>query len=187
MRHKTITLVLLILVPTILLAHGSHGNGVLAGFTHPILGVDHNIAILGSGLLGYILNKKNWYFAPLAFISAMVIGGFLGVNNEATLFVEKTIAFSVFSTGFIIAFRTKLNLLLILILLAIFGCFHGYAHGAEMAETNTVFKYIPGYTLGAILLACLGAFVGKIIHTRKNAYTMISGIIIGCGIMMLLP
>lgn len=190
MIHKTITLVLLILVPTILLAHGSHGNGVLAGFTHPILGVDHNVAILGSGFLGYLLNQKNWYFSPLAFISAMVLGGFLGVNNEATLLVEKIIAFSVFSIGFIIAFRTRLSLILILMLLAIFGYFHGYAHGAEMSETNTVFKYIPGYTLGAILLACLGAFIGKIIHTRNNAYTiisMISGIIIGCGIMMLLP
>ena len=43
---KLITLTFSIFVPTMLLAHGSHGSGVMAGFTHPILGVDHNVAIL---------------------------------------------------------------------------------------------------------------------------------------------
>lgn len=190
MLQKIITLTLLIFVPTIIFAHGSHGNGIMAGFTHPILGVDHNVAILGSGFLGYMIDPKKWYLSPLAFISAMVLGGFLGVNHEATLVIEKIIAFSVFSIGFLITFRKRLNLMLILILLAVFGCFHGYAHGAEMPETNTVFKYILGYTLGAILLAVIGAFVGKKNYRKKDkdiAVSMISGIVIGCGIMMLLP
>lgn len=190
MLQKTITLAVLLFVPTIIFAHGGHGDGVMAGFTHPILGVDHNVAILGSGFLGYLLHQKNWYLYPLAFIAAMVIGGFMGVNQEATFLIEKIIAFSVFSIGLLAAFRSRLNTLLVLLLLAIFGYFHGYAHGAEMPETNTVFKYIPGFTLGAILLACIGAFIGKIAYNSNNANTLtslISGIIIGCGIMMLLP
>lgn len=190
MRQKLLTLTLLLFLPTIIFAHGSHGSGVMAGFTHPIFGIDHNVAILGSGILGYLLDQKKWYLAPLAFISAMIIGGFLGVENEATVFVEKTIAFSVLAIGFFIAIREKLNLILLLGLLAIFGGFHGYAHGAEMPETNTVFKYIPGYTLGAILLAVIGFFIGKMTNRKgKNdmAIHMISGIIIGCGVMMLLP
>ena len=190
MLQKIITLTFLILLPTIIFAHGSHGSGMMAGFTHPIFGIDHNVAILGSGFLGYMLNQKKWFLAPLAFILAMVLGGFLGVNNEATLFIEKVIAFSVLSIGFIIAFRTRLNLLLILAILAIFGYFHGYAHGAEMPETNTVFKYIPGYTLGAILLAAIGVFIGKIVNIKGQndmPIHIISGILIGCGIMMLLP
>ena len=186
MSKTLITLTFLFFLPTIIFAHGSHGSGIMAGFTHPILGVDHNVAILGTGILGYLLDSEKWYLSPIAFIIAMVIGGFFGIENEATLFIEKTIAFSVLSIGFIIAFREKLNLMLILTLLAVFGAFHGYAHGAEMPETNTVFKYIPGYTLGAILLVVIGFGIGKM-SSGDKAIHMIAGILIGCGIMMLLP
>lgn len=189
MHQRIFSFTLLLLLPTFLLAHGSHGNGVLAGFTHPILGLDHNVAILGSGLLGYLIDSKKWYLVSSAFIIAMVVGGFLGVDHEATLFIEKTIAFSVFFIGLTIVLRNKLNLSLILVLLSMFGGFHGYAHGAEMDEMNTVFKYIPGYTLGATLLAGLGVFIGKMISTKDDNNTFIvlaSGVVIGCGIMMLL-
>lgn len=190
MIQKIVTLAALIFIPTLMMAHGSHGDGVMAGFTHPILGADHHVAILGTGVLGYILNQSKWYLAPLAFIVAMVIGGFLGVENEATFLIEKVIAFSVFAIGIMVAMRKSINLTLVLGLLAIFGFFHGYAHGAEMPETNTVFKYIPGFTLGALLLAVTGAFIGKVINAWADNNTNISicsGILIGCGIMMLLP
>lgn len=190
MSQKLISLLFFISIPTIILAHGSHGSGIMAGFTHPIFGVDHHVAILGSGFLGYILDQRKWYLLPIAFISAMVLGGFLGVNQEATQIIEKAIAFSVFTIGVFSAFRMRFNFLLILILLLVFGFFHGYAHGAEMPESNTVYKYIPGYTLGAILLALIGVFIGKMIMTKdqhNSTITLISGIIIGCGIMMLLP
>jgi len=186
MIQRLTTLTFLLFLPSFIFAHGSHGSGIMAGFTHPILGIDHNVAILGTGILGYLIDQKKWYLAPLAFIVAMIVGGFMGVDKEATFFVEKTIAFSVLSIGFLAAFYKNLNVAVILALFAVFGGFHGYAHGAEMPETNTVFKYIPGYTLGAILLAIIGFFIGKVSRQGK-AIHMISGILIGCGIMMLLP
>lgn len=163
MLQKTIASSFLIFIPSILMAHGSHGDGIMAGFTHPILGIDHNVAILGCGFLGYIIDQKKWYLSPIAFIAAMILGGFLGIDNEATPFIEKIIAFSVFAIGLMIAYRMRLNLIFVLILLAVFGYFHGYAHGAEMPEMNTISKYIPGYTLGAVLLALIGVFIGKIV------------------------
>ena len=120
----------------------------------------------------------------------MVVGGFLGIGNEATLVIEKVIAFSVLSIGLLIIFKNRLNIGIILGLLVVFGFFHGYAHGAEMPETNTVYKYIPGYTMGAALIALLGAFIGKRVTASKevSSYTyVIGGILIGCGVMLLLP
>jgi len=44
---------LIMLLPLSLFAHGGHGSGFMAGFTHPIFGLDHNIALIT--LLGGIL------------------------------------------------------------------------------------------------------------------------------------
>ena len=189
MVQRIFTLLLFLILPTIILAHGSHGNGILAGFTHPILGVDHNVAILGAGILGYMFNPKKWYIVPSGFVLAMTLGGFLGIGQEATFWVEKVIAFSVFSIGWMLALRSRLNLVFTLTMVIIFGAFHGYAHGAEMDASNSVFKYVPGYTLGAILLSGIGFIIGKLISSKKNSQILsflVSGIIIGCGLMMLL-
>ena len=190
MLQRLTKLAFLTLIPTILLAHGSHGNGVMAGFTHPILGVDHNIALLGCGILGYIAKPTKWYLAPLAFILAMVMGGYIGIGHEATPTVEKVIALSVLSIGIMVAYVKRFNFLLIVGVLFVFGFFHGYAHGAEMEESNSAVKYIPGYMLGAMLLAAIGILIGKQIShkSQEEAFiTLVGGIIIGCGIMMLLP
>lgn len=189
MSQRIISLSILVLLPTIICAHGSHGSGFMAGFTHPILGLDHNIAILSCAFLGYAIDKKKFYLYPLAFILAMVLGGLSGIDNEATVKIEKVIAFSVLFIGIIIAFRKKLNTYLILTLLIIFGGFHGYAHGAEMSETNTAFKYISGYSLGAVLLAGFGALIGKIMNLSKFEETftmMLSILIVGLGMILLL-
>ncbi len=189
MLQKVLSLTIFICLPSIIFAHGSHGSGMMAGFTHPIFGLDHSIAIVGSGILSYLLDPKKWYFYLLTFLIAMIIGGLLGINNEATLLIERLIAFSVVSIGLIIAFRMKLNFALVLIILALFGFFHGYAHGAEMPETNTALKYISGYSLGTILLGTIGMLISKFIQSQNDLHPCIpilGGVITGCGAMMLL-
>ena len=131
MLRKIAPVLILLLSPILLQAHGSHGNGVLAGFTHPIFGIDHAVAILAVGILGYILDSSSWYYLLLAFVVAMVTAGKFGIDNEATFFIEKVIAFSVLALGITIALDLKINLIAAMVILAIFGAFHGYAHGAE--------------------------------------------------------
>jgi len=161
MFQKIVSFFLLCALPQFLLAHGSHGDGIMAGLTHPIFGLDHNAAILGVGILGYFIYKKKWYLSIAAFLVTMIIGGMLGIGNEATVMVEKMIALSVVLLGVLIIFRAKVHNYAVLFLLLAFGFFHGFAHGAEMPETTTAFKYILGYSLGTILLGLLGALLGK--------------------------
>ena len=189
MPNKIFLISIFVLIPCLAIAHGVHGSGMIAGFTHPILGIDHNVAILGTGFLGYLLQPKRWYLPSLAFILLMAIGGLMGIDNEATLLIEKSIAFSVLIVGIMILFRDKVNYALILLLLAAFGFIHGYAHGAEMPQTNTVIKYIPGYLIGTTLLASIGSLIARIVSNRKSNITSVSivgGIIIGCGLMIIL-
>lgn len=189
MSQKSILVSIFLVLPLLLQAHGSHGNGVLAGFTHPILGLDHAVAIFGTGSLAYILNPSKWYLQLFAFILAMIVGGLFGIGNEATLFIEKTIAFSVFFIGLAVAFNQRFNLISSIIILGVFGAFHGYAHGAEMAETNTALKYVSGYALGALLVGVVGVFLTKLVSsssTNEKYVNLLGGAIVGAGIVMLL-
>ena len=189
MFQKLCSFSILMLFPIFLLAHGSHGNGIMAGFTHPIFGIDHLVAIFGTGLLGYLINPSKWYLQLMTFVLLMILGGVLGINKEATFIIEKIIAFSVFFIGILIAFGIELNLVVSLIILGVFGFVHGYAHGAEMEPTNTALKYISGYSLGTILVGVVGMYVGKMLGSKNQEEKYISilgGVICGCGIMMLL-
>jgi len=180
----------LIFLPSILLAHGSHGSGLMAGFTHPILGIDHAIALFGTGILALFLDHKfKWFYTALIFILAMIIGGYLGINNEATFLIEKIIAASVLLIGLFIGMNKKINLVLILVSISIFGFFHGFAHGAEMPEATQAIKYIPGFALGALLMASLGMVICKFLISKSNPSPVslfLSGLLVGMGFLILI-
>ena len=190
MISRLIMLSFILFTPLLTYAHGGHGSGIVSGFTHPIFGVDHLVAILGAGFMGYVINPSRWYIPLLAFVSLMIVGGLLGIGNEATFTIEKIIALSVFVIGILLAFDIKIKLVLAIIILGIFGFFHGYAHGAEMSPTNTALKYISGYTLGTLLAGTIGMLLSRWLHSdsnKKEYLRIVGGVICGCGIMMLLP
>ncbi len=188
MKNKIFSTIILLSLPALLLAHGSHGNGVMAGFTHPIFGLDHNIAILGAGILGYLSDSKKWYLYVLGFLIPMIIGGALGIGNEATFTIEKIIALSVFVIGALIALQKDIHIGIGIALLGVFGFFHGYAHGAEMSVDNTALKYISGYAMGTALIALIGLLIGRFLKKKKstNFIVLVGGIILGFGSSFLL-
>jgi len=188
--NKRYLTILITLTPTLLIAHGSHGSGILAGVTHPILGVDHNVAIISCAILGYITDSKNWFLLPLGFLVSMIIGGLIGIGKEANPSIEMFIACSVLINGILIAYNKRLPSLALLLLMTVFGFVHGYAHGAEMPESNTALKYVTGYVMGAIILSLIGYMLGKWTKLNRNANqkikALLGGIVIGCGTMMVL-
>lgn len=187
MQEKILSTLLLLSLPSLLLAHGSHGNGVMAGFTHPIFGLDHMFAIFGAGILSYLSDSKKWYLYLLGFLVPMIIGGLLGIGNEATFTIEKIIAFSVFVVGALIAARVDLNLAVGMVVLGIFGYFHGYAHGAEMSADNTALKYVSGYALGTILVGSAGMLIGLGLKKVNSKAILVVGLIfMAIGIHFLL-
>ena len=180
---------LLLLLPTMVFAHGSHGSGFMAGFTHPILGIDHNVALLGTGFLGYLLNQKQWFLYPLAFILLMAIGGYLGIGQEATVAIEKFIAFTSIFIGLTIGFRFQFNKIVGIGLMGLFGFAHGFAHGAEMPEDTTAVQYISGFVVGAILLAVIGWGIANLVNRQSNTQrliTFLGGILAGAGLIFLI-
>ena len=182
-------LFLFLISPYLLMAHGSHGSGFMAGFTHPIFGLDHNLAILATGMFAYLLDSKKWFWYPLAFLAFMIIGGYLGIGQEVPTWIEKVIAGSVLVLGTSIGLSMKSGAIPALLLLAGFGFFHGFAHGCEMPADTTAFKYISGFSVGTIVMSFLGVAIAKFLsHKAVNPQFLkfLGGIIAGIGLYFLL-
>ena len=188
MKRTIILTGILLQLPLIMIAHGSHGSGFMAGITHPILGLDHNLTILGIGTLSYFLDSKRWYLYPLSFLVMMIVGGILGIAQEATLMIEKAIAFSVFVIGIAHLKKAGSGTFFWIGLMAVFGFFHGYAHGAEMPETTTIFKYSFGFSIGTVLLSVVGYLISKRLASSPNSdiyFKVVAGFIMGAGFVFL--
>ena len=87
MKRSTI-LFLIMLVPNLIFVHGIHGSGFVVGFTHPFLGIDNLVTILGVSTLSTLKLEKRWHILPLAFILLIaIIGiiGIVGIGNEANI------------------------------------------------------------------------------------------------------
>jgi len=190
MKKSTFAVVILALIlPQFAIAHGAHGNGFIAGFTHPIFGLDHAFTIFGIGVLSYYLDPKKWYLYPLAFIAPMVIGGLLGIGQLGSVIVEKFISASVVLTGLSIALLKQKSHPMIFVILAIFGALHGFAHGTEIPEETTALQYVSGFFVGAAVLSVVGLVLSRVIDETVNSlryYVLIGGMIAGAGCMILL-
>ena len=94
---------------------------------------------------------------PLAFVSAMAVGGYLGQVSFALPQVETGIALSVLGLGLMTAFAVRLPLAASLAVIGVFALFHGHAHGAEMPVVS-LWTYMPGFILSTAVLLGLGYF-----------------------------
>ena len=78
MRRAVLTTLsaVFILAPTIALAHTGHGDtsGLMHGFTHPITGIDHVLAMVAVGVLAAQLGGRALWLVPLSFVGVMAVG-----------------------------------------------------------------------------------------------------------------
>jgi hydrogenase/urease accessory protein HupE len=70
--------ILMSLSPSVMAHIGTgtaEGGGFIAGFNHPLLGLDHLLAMLAVGLWAGQNQGKILFAAPLTFIALMTVGG----------------------------------------------------------------------------------------------------------------
>ncbi|MCC5812031.1 MAG: HupE/UreJ family protein [Ectothiorhodospiraceae bacterium] len=167
MKRSQLPLLLgaLLLVPAVALAHphpDAHTHGGLgAGLLHPLLGLDHLLAMVGVGLwAAQQADRRALLAIPAVFLVVMLAGFGLGVGAAPLPFVELGIVGSVALVGALILFRYQLPPLVGAALAGLFAVFHGHAHGAEMAGGLSALSFGAGFVLasGALLLAGLAAW-----------------------------
>lgn len=79
MLHRAIFTLLLAFLSQLTYAHAlMGGSGFTAGLLHPILGIDHLLAMVSVG----ILSAQAIWAVPAAFVSCMAVGGTLGNGRD---------------------------------------------------------------------------------------------------------
>ncbi len=171
MKKLALPLAALLLAPTLAQAHVGDGaaHGFTPGFEHPLLGLDHLLAMLAIGLWAAQIGGRAGWAVPATFVGVMALGGALGMAQANLPFVEPAILASVLVLGLLIAFAVRLPLAASIPLVGLFAIFHGYAHGSEMPAATSSLPYAAGFLLATTLLHSVGIGLGLFIQRATAA------------------
>jgi urease accessory protein len=143
------------------LAHtGSIAGGFVGGFAHPMLGLDHLVAMVAVGLWGAFLGPPAIFALPIVFPLVMAAGGVLGILGLPLPGVEILIALSAVVLGLMVALAAQPPLWIAAVLVGAFAVFHGYAHGAELPPGADAVAYSAGFVIATGLLHLGGIAFG---------------------------
>lgn len=157
---------LLLFLPGVALAHTGVGEttGFIHGFSHPIGGADHLLAMLAIGLWASQIGGRALWAVPCTFVAVMILGGVFGFSGVTVPFIEEGILISVLIFGVLIAGAFKLPLVYSVLIVGFFAIFHGHAHGAEMPVAIAAPLYIVGFAFATAILHLAGISLGVLLQ-----------------------
>lgn len=147
------------------LAHlpaGDYGS-FAAGFSHPLFGLDHILAMVVVGLWASMLGGRAMWIVPSAFVSVMVVGFGLAHLGVSLPMVEPMILASTVVLGLLVAMTARLDARAGAMVVAFFALFHGHAHGAELGEAGAL-HFGLGFALATAALHGIGIAMGTLIE-----------------------
>ena len=153
--------------------------GFYDGLSHPVLGIDHFLAMVSIGIVSKQIGGRTIWTVPSTFVAMMIIGGILGMVAEIFLLnitellivlVEIGIILSVILLGLAIAIGKNLSLILMMFFVCIFGLCHGVAHGMEMPWAVNPIFFAFGFSSGTATLHLFGVIIGSLLI--KNNYSL---------------
>ena len=180
----------LLVSPALVFAHVGQGDvsgGFLAGLDHPVMGLDHVVAMVAVGIWGAQLPAPAIWVLPVTFPLVMSFGGVLGGLAVPIPGIEIGIAASAIVLGAMVAFAARPPLWVAAVIVGIFAIFHGYAHGAELPESVNAISYAMGFVVATGSLHALGILIGVINKWQAGAKCLRAGgvLIALCGIYFL--
>ena len=154
-----------VFAPAMAVAHVGHGgtSGLMHGFSHPITGIDHVLAMVAVGVLAAQLGGRALWLVPLGFVGIMAVAGALGMAGIQLPFSEVGISLSLIVLGLAVAFRLSLPELAAVALVGFFAVFHGHVHGAEMPAAASAVPYALGFVAATALLHTVGVGIGLLV------------------------
>jgi len=136
-------------------AHGSLG----AGFSHPLTGADHLLAMVAVGLWASLLGGRALWAVPAAFVTAMSVGFLAALGGLGLPFVEPVIAASVVVIGLLAMVALQVPAAVGMAVVGFFALFHGYAHGLELGGASGL-SFMAGFAAATALLHGAGVALG---------------------------
>lgn len=164
--------------------HGSFA----AGFSHPLFGLDHILAMVAVGLWAAMQSGRAVWIVPAAFVGTMAIGFAAAIAGVPLPFVEPVILASVIFIGIAIALALPIPTGAIAALVGFFAFFHGHAHGGELGEAGA-WQFALGFIIATAVLhavgiglgLALGRFGGKALSRVAGAATALGGLWLAFG------
>ena len=137
---------------------GEHGS-LAAGFSHPLYGVDHILAMVAVGVWAAMIGGRAVWAAPATFVTLMAAGFAASFVGMPLPLVEPAILASIVAFGLLIALAAPIRVGLVLSVTGFFAVFHGYAHGSELGSAGAL-AFGVGFVAATAALHAAGAAFG---------------------------
>lgn len=138
-----------------------HGS-LAAGFSHPLFGLDHILAMIAVGLWAAQQGGRAIWMVPAAFVGTMAIGFAAAIGGMPLPFVEPVILASVIFVGIAIALALPIPNAAVAALVGFFAFFHGHAHGGELGGAGA-WEFALGFVVATALLHAAGLAIGLLV------------------------
>jgi urease accessory protein len=164
--------------------HGSFA----AGFSHPLFGLDHILAMVAVGLWAAMQGGRALWLVPAAFVGTMALGFAAAIAGMPLPFVEPVILASVIFIGIAIALALPVPTSAVAAMVGFFAFFHGHAHGGELGGAGA-WEFAIGFIVATAALhaAGIGAGLvlarssGKVLTRIAGAATALGGLYLAIG------
>jgi len=155
-------------------------QGLLSGFGHPVIGVDHLAAIVGVGILAALAARSA---AVVLAFSVSVIGGvglhLSGIDLPAS---ELFVGLTTLLIGALVIARQSMGAGLAALLFAIAGLVHGHALGESIvgAEPSPLVAYLLGLLImqTAIGVSVYAAVRSLALWPARTAGLTVAGVLV---------
>jgi urease accessory protein len=153
----------LLLLPSLAHAHPGHSSpDFTGGLVHPVLGIDHVLAMLAVGLWAAQLGGTSRWKLPVSFVVATGLSLALGAAGWSLPWTEACIAISVLLLGSLIAAKAPIRPTAAAALAAGCAFFHGLAHASELPTAGSV-QFAMGILVSTALLHLGGLIAGSLL------------------------
>lgn len=163
--------------------------GFMEGMSHPIVGLDHLLAMLCVGMISSRIGGKAIWQVPLCFVLIMALGCVIGFYGTTNSLIEPIISLSVIVFGVLFLVPRFLTLTATFVTVGLFALVHGVAHGIEMPIFVLPEIYIAGFMISTIAIHIAGVGIGELINKLPKAVRitqMTGGLLIISGTVLLI-
>lgn len=156
-----------------------HGS-FMAGFSHPLFGADHILAMVAVGIWAAQIGGRALWVVPSAFVGTMAIGFMMALGGIDLPFVEPAILASVIALGLLVAMAARLPVSAAAAVVGIFALFHGHAHGGELGSAGAL-QFGVGFVIATALLHVAGIAAGLGVSRLGTVASRIIGALTALG------
>jgi urease accessory protein len=153
---------------------GAAEAGLGAGFAHPLLGLDHLMAMVAVGLWTSQLGGRARWLLPASFVTVMAAGAALAAAASLPA-VELGIVGSLIVFGALVIFAARLPVAAGAAIVGLFALFHGHAHGVEMPQAGSAALFALGFLAATALLHGIGLVAGLYWRHAANGWLVRAG------------